>query len=257
MGGKIVTGYEVKSTITKGNTIVAVDTLNTKTGKLETQEGDYFFSTMPVQELVAGMDANVPDNVKEVAAGLMYRDFVYAGVLVKKMAVETLKDNWIYIQEKNVKVARMQIYNNWGPYMVNDPDTVWLGLEYFCDKGDEIWNLTDEEVQKLAIRELVEMKLVYAADVLDSAVQRMEKTYPAYFGTYNRFDTIREYLDGYTNLFLIGRNGMHKYNNADHSMLTAMTAIDNIVLNSTIKKNIWEINTDQDYQEKIDPNEKF
>ena len=249
MGGKIVTQCEVKSIFTDLNNVAAIEVRNTQTGKLEILRGEYFFSTMPVQELIASINGNVPANVKEVAEGLMYRDFVYAGILVKKMAVETLKDNWIYIQEKNVKVARMQIYNNWGPYMVKDPNTVWLGLEYFCNKGDEIWKLSDQEIQELAVKELLEMKLIHAEDVLDRTTQRMEKTYPAYFGTYNRFDIIREYLDGYTNLFLVGRNGMHKYNNSDHSMLTAMTAVDNIIINSTDKKNIWNINTEQDYHE--------
>jgi protoporphyrinogen oxidase len=249
MGGKIVTQCEVKNILTDGNLINAVEVLHIQTGLQETLSGEYFFSTMPVQELVAGIDGNVPADVKEVAAGLMYRDFVYAGILVKRMAVEPLKDNWIYIQEKNVKVARMQIYNNWGPYMVSDPDTVWLGMEYFCNKGDEIWNLSDREIQNLAVKELLEMELIHAEDVLDTTTQRMEKTYPAYFGTYNRFDTIREYLDGYINLFLVGRNGMHKYNNADHSMLTAMTAVDNIINKSADKKNIWNINTEQDYHE--------
>ena len=249
MGGRIVTQCEVKNIFTDHNNVTAIEARHTQTGKLEMLRGEYFFSTMAVQELIACIDGNIPGNVKEVAEGLMYRDFVYAGVLVKKMAVETLKDNWIYIQEKNVKVARMQIYNNWGPYMVKDPNTVWLGLEYFCNKGDEIWALSDIEIQELAVKELLEMKLIHAEDVLDKTTQRMEKTYPAYFGTYNRFDIIREYLDGYANLFLVGRNGMHKYNNSDHSMLTAMTAVDNIVINSTDKKNIWSINTEQDYHE--------
>lgn len=249
MGGEILTGCEVKNIFIEGNTITAVEALHVQSGRLQTLSGEYFFSTMPVQELIASINGTVPAVVKEVAEGLMYRDFVYVGVLVKKMAVEPLKDNWIYIQEKNVKVARMQIYNNWGPYMVNDPDTVWLGLEYFCNKGDEIWKLSDGEIQNMAVNELLEMELIYAEDVLDSTTQRMEKTYPAYFGTYNRFDVIRDYLDNYPNLFLIGRNGMHKYNNADHSMLTAMTAVDNIIINSADKKNIWNINTEQDYHE--------
>lgn len=249
MGGRIITQCEVKNIFTEGNAVTYIEAIHIQTGQPETLTGEYFFSTMPVQELIAAFDGNVPESVKEVAEGLMYRDFVYAGVLVKKMAVETLKDNWIYIQEKNVKVARMQIYNNWGPYMVNDPGTVWLGLEYFCNKGDEIWKLSDQEIQSMAVKELLEMKLIFADDVLDTTTQRMEKTYPAYFGTYNRFDIIREYLDGYANLFLVGRNGMHKYNNSDHSMLTAMTAVDNIIINSTDKKNIWNINTEQDYHE--------
>jgi protoporphyrinogen oxidase len=249
MGGKIVKHYEVKHILTDGDTISGIKALNTQTGQLEQLEGDYFISTMPIQELITGIQGPVSEEVKKVAAGLMYRDFIYAGVLVKKMAVETLKDSWIYIQEKNVKVARMQIYNNWGPYMINDPDTVWLGLEYFCTKGDAIWKMNDEEIKKLAVQELISMDLVYAEDVLDSTVNRMEKTYPAYFGTYDRFSVIQQYLDHFANLFLVGRNGMHKYNNADHSMLTAMVAVDNIVAGITSKENLWAINTEQEYHE--------
>ena len=249
MGGEVLKQREVKRIITNANAVIALEVLNTQTGQLETFKGDHFFSTMPVQELVAGITGNIPDNVRLVAKGLEYRDFVYAAILVKKMAVGNLKDNWIYIQEKNVKVARIQLYNNWGSNMVKDPNTSWLGLEYFCNKGDEIWNLDDEEIREMAIKELVEMKLVYRGDIIDSTVQRMEKAYPSYTGSYHQFDSIREYLDGFRNLFLIGRNGMHKYNNADHSMLTAMTAVDNIIANSTKKENIWSINTEQDYHE--------
>lgn len=249
MGGRIVKNYDVKHLQTDGDQITGVEALNTTTGQIEQLEGDYFISTMPVQELIAGLKANVPAEVKEVAAGLLYRDFVYAGVLVKKMSIETPKDSWIYIQERDVKVARMQVYNNWGPYMVADPNTVWLGLEYFCTKGDEIWNLNDDQVEKLAVEELIKMELITAEDVLDSKVNRMEKTYPAYFGTYDRFEEIQKYLENFSNLFLVGRNGMHKYNNTDHSMLTAMVAVDNIEAGMLSKDNLWEINTEQEYHE--------
>jgi protoporphyrinogen oxidase len=249
LGGKIVNHYDVKHIHTDGEKITGIEALNTQTGQLESLEGDYFISTMPIQELIAGIKGNVPEEVKEVAAGLIYRDFVYAGVLVKKMTMETPRDSWIYIQEKDVKVARMQVYNNWGPYMVADPNTVWLGLEYFCTKGDAIWNMNDEAIKQLAVSELIKMNLVTAEDVLDSTVNRMEKTYPAYFGTYDRFDVIQTYLDRFSNLFLVGRNGMHKYNNADHSMLTAMVAVDNICAGILSKDNLWAINTEQEYHE--------
>jgi protoporphyrinogen oxidase len=133
--------------------------------------------------------------------------------------------------------------------MVKDPGTVWLGLEYFCTQEDEFWKLEDKDLINIAIDELVKIDLVQKKDVLDSTVIRMTKTYPAYLGTYNRFQIIRQYVDRFPNLFLIGRNGMHKYNNADHSMLTAMAAVDNIIANNLNKNNIWEINTGQDYQE--------
>lgn len=249
LGGRIVSNYDVKHIHTDGEKITGIEALNTQTGQLESLEGDYFISTMPIQELIAGIQGEVPAEVKEVAEGLIYRDFVYVGVLVKKMTMDTPKDSWIYIQEKDVKVARMQVYNNWGPYMVADPNTVWLGLEYFCTKGDAIWNRSDEEIKKLAAEELVKMDLILAEDVLDSTANRMEKTYPAYFGTYERFDVVRNYLDGFVNLFLVGRNGMHKYNNTDHSMLTAMVAVDNIETGVLTKENLWKINTEQEYHE--------
>jgi len=249
MGGKILSNRAVKQIFPTGNMVTSVEVQDTKTGFSETFAGDYFFSTMPVKELISAISATVPEDVKTVAEGLVYRDFIYTGILVKKVAISNLKDNWIYIQEKKVNVARIQIYNNWGPYMVRDRDTVWLGLEYFCSKGDHIWNLSDKEIKKMAVDELAKMKLIQAEDVIDSTVERMEKTYPSYTGSYNQFHIIRDYLDRYSNLFLVGRNGMHKYNNADHSMLTAMTAVDNILANTTNKQNIWDINTEQEYQE--------
>lgn len=133
--------------------------------------------------------------------------------------------------------------------MVADSQKVWLGLEYFCNEGDALWRRTDAELLDLGRRELTSIGIIDAADVLDGTVQRMEKTYPAYFGTYEKFDTIRGFVDQFENLFLIGRNGMHRYNNQDHSMLTAMTAVDNIVEGVTSKANLWEVNTEQDYHE--------
>ncbi|MEK7795159.1 MAG: hypothetical protein AAB353_11545, partial [Candidatus Hydrogenedentota bacterium] len=186
----------------------------------------------------------------------VYRDFITAGLLVKKLRVrpsnadqELIPDNWIYIQEPDVKLGRLQIFNNWSPWMVKDPGTIWLGLEYFCDEGDDLWSMSDAEFAAFAARELAQIAIIDANDVLDSVVIRMPKTYPAYFGAYERFDVIREYLDPIENLFLIGRNGMHKYNNQDHSMLTAMIAVDNIAAGNTRKDNIWAVNTEEEYHE--------
>lgn len=259
MGGQILMNQEVKSIRTDEHTVTAIEAVNTVTNEISVLEGDYFFSTMPVQELIAGMNGAVPENVQEVASGLQYRDFITVGVLLKKMpppgerveenSKRILPDTWIYIQEKDVKVGRLQIFNNWSPYMVKDPDTVWVGMEYFCYKGDEFWSLTDQEIQATAIAELEKMGLADVEDALDSTVLRMEKTYPAYFGSYQRFEEIRAFTDNFENLFLVGRNGMHKYNNSDHSMLTAMVAVDNIIASVTSKANIWEINTEQEYHE--------
>jgi protoporphyrinogen oxidase len=253
-GGKVYLFQDVQRIYVSEGKVQSVVTVNSKTGQTGTWEGDYFFSTMPVQELVAGMGEELPGEVKEVAAGLLYRDFINVGILLKRMSTEKgekleLKDNWIYIQERDVMVGRLMIYNNWGGGMIKDQNTTWIGMEYFCNKTDELWSRSDEAIQRLAIGELVKMDLARAEDVLDSTVQRMEKTYPAYFGTYDRFDVVRKYTDQFENLFLIGRNGMHKYNNSDHSSLCAMVAVDNIVAGVTTKDNLWAINTEHEYHE--------
>ena len=259
MGGTILMRHEVKAVLTDGAAIAAVRALDNRTGEVHEFEGNYFFSTMTVQELIAGMGPEVPGNVREVAAGLQFRDFITVGILLKKMlqpdakpgdaGKRALPDTWIYIQEKDVKVGRLQIFNNWSPSMVKDPDTVWLGMEYFCNESDGFWQQPDEAIRDMAIGELDKMGLARTEDVLDSTVLRMEKTYPAYFGTFERFGEVREFVDGFSNLFLVGRNGMHKYNNSDHSMLTAMVAVDNIVAGIPSKENLWAINTEQEYHE--------
>jgi protoporphyrinogen oxidase len=258
MGGKIYLNQDVTQICQAEGAIEAVTTIDSVTGEVRTWDGNYFFSTMPVQELVAGLDGQVPADVKEVAAGLQYRDFINVGILLKQLSARNkqgeyekleLKDNWIYIQERDVKVGRLMIYNNWGAGMIADPSTTWIGMEYFCNKTDDFWALDDEAIKLVAIGELEKMELARVGDVLDVTVKRMEKTYPAYFGTYDQFDKIRAYTDRFANLFLVGRNGMHKYNNADHSMLTAMVAVDNIIAGVTAKANLWSINTEQEYHE--------
>jgi protoporphyrinogen oxidase len=258
-GGQILMHQDVQSILSENHTITGIEAANSQTGETTVVEGDYFFSTMPVQELIAGLKAVVPPAVQEVAAGLQYRDFITVGVLLRKMpppdekssknAKKILPDTWIYIQERDVKVGRLQIFNNWSPYMVKDANTVWVGMEYFCNKGDDFWSMSDEEIKATAFTELTKMDLATAEDLLDSTVLRVEKTYPAYFGTYSRFGEIRAFTDQFVNLFLVGRNGMHKYNNSDHSMLTAMVAVDNIAEGVTTKGNIWSINTEQEYHE--------
>jgi protoporphyrinogen oxidase len=162
---------------------------------------------------------------------------------------DIIPDHWIYVQERDVRLGRMQIFNNWSPYMVKNKDNVWIGLEYFCNEGDNLWSQSDPELILFAISELIKMDIIEEKDVLDSIVIRVPKTYPAYFGTYDQFHVIRAFIDKFENLFLIGRNGMHRYNNQDHSMLAAMTAVDNIVNNRKSKDNIWDINTESKYHE--------
>lgn len=257
-GGKILMHQDVEQLTQTNNRIVSVTSVNSRTGEKQSFEADYFFSTMPVQELISGLSGEIPQEVREVAAGLQYRDFITVGVLLKELNAVgrhgkprplNLKDNWIYIQESDVKVGRLQLFHNWSPYMVKDPSHRWVGMEYFCNETDDFWKMPDEAIRDLAIKELTTIGLARKEDVLDAVVLRMEKTYPAYFGTYNRFDLVRAFTDKIPNLFLIGRNGMHKYNNSDHSMLTAMVAVDNIVNGITDKSNLWQINTEQEYHE--------
>jgi protoporphyrinogen oxidase len=252
-GGEIHFGIKIDRLNMEGKKVISVEGVN-EAGERFTYKGDYFFSTMPVRDLIRAISTPVPDEVTEVAEGLMYRDFITVGLLANKLSVtekdgSPLKDNWIYIQEPDVVVGRLQIFNNWSPWLVGSKDKVWIGLEYFCNDTDPLWKLSDEEMAKFAVAEIARIVILKAEDVEDSHVVHVPKTYPAYFGSYDRFDVIRNYLDGFENLFLVGRNGMHKYNNQDHSMLTAMTAVENIVNGVTTKDNIWAINTEMEYHE--------
>jgi len=261
-GGEIHQGIQIdrihRGANTKGaNTVSSIEG-TTESGQRVAFAGDYFISSMPVRDLVRALAATapgqVPAEVIEVAEGLMYRDFITVGLLASRLAVKEkdgsrLKDNWIYIQEPDVMVGRLQIFNNWSPWLVSDSQKVWIGLEYFCNDTDDLWKLSDGEMSAFAIAEIAKIGILKAEDVEDSHVVRVPKTYPAYFGSYDRFDVIRNYLDGIQNLFLVGRNGMHKYNNQDHSMLTAMTAVENIVNGVVGKDNIWAINTEMEYHE--------
>jgi protoporphyrinogen oxidase len=252
-GGEIRMGWKVDRIHCEGDRVVSIDAVN-RAGERQTLAGDYFFSTMPMRELVSALDAPVPANVREVSDGLQYRDFITVGLLADRLKVQEtdgglLKDTWIYVQEPDVLLGRLQIFNNWSPYLVADPTKVWIGLEYFCYDTDELWKMEDAELMKYAIAEVAKIGILNAEDVSDGHVVRVPKTYPAYFGTYNRFDELREFTDSFENLFLVGRNGMHKYNNQDHSMLTAMTVVDGIVAGKVEKSVLWSINTEQEYHE--------
>jgi protoporphyrinogen oxidase len=252
-GGEILLGWRATRLFVEGDTITAVEAVS-DTGQRRRFDADYVFSTMPVRELIDAIDTPIPSEVREVSDGLQYRDFITVGLLVDHLTVREadggrLKDNWIYIQEPDVLVGRLQIFNNWSPYMVADPSKTWIGLEYFCYQTDALWKMADEDLKKFAIAEVEKIGILRACDVTDAHVVRVPKTYPAYFGTYDRFHVIREFLDHYHNLYLVGRNGMHKYNNQDHSMLTAMTAVDNILAGVRDKDNVWSINTEMEYHE--------
>ena len=258
-GGEIHLMHRAIGLKADNNKVIEIKIEDQMTGEVNTQKGDYFFSTMPVKELIEYFDGNVPQQVKEVAQGLLYRDFITVGLLLRKLKIRNdtkiktinnnIPDNWIYIQERDVKLARLQIFNNWSPYMVKDVHTVWIGLEYVCNEGDMLWNKSDGDLSEFAAGELSKIGIIDKEDVLDSIVIRMPKTYPAYFGSYEQFDMIRNFTDMFENLFLIGRNGMHRYNNQDHSMLTAMAAVENIISNIRSKENIWNINAEKEYHE--------
>jgi protoporphyrinogen oxidase len=218
-------------------------------GSEQRYEADAFISTMPVRDLVLALEPAAPRPVREVAGALEYRDFITVGILYRKLKPDSVPDNWIYIQEPGVKVGRLQIFNNWSPYMVADADTTWIGLEYFCREGDELWTLSDAALLELGKAEMRKLRLAEPADFLDGLVLRSPKAYPGYYGAYARFHEIRAYLDAIPNLFLVGRNGMHRYNNQDHSMLSARLAVDAILAGSTDKSRIWQVNIDDEYHE--------
>ena len=257
-GGEIAVRRAVVRIALEGGRVVAVDVRDDASGRVDTLPCDYAISSMPVKDLVACLDPPPPVAVREIAARLPYRDFIVVGLVVRKTAIGAAPspgrtavppDTWMYIQEPDVRIGRLQVFNNWSPALVADPDTVWLGCEYFCAEGDDLWSHSDAGLLALAKGELQQIGLVYAADVLDGIVVRVPKAYPAYVGAYEQFDVVRAWLDAIPNLFLVGRNGMHKYNNQDHSMLTAKAAVEAIAAGRSDKAALWAINVDDDYLE--------
>ena len=257
-GGEIRHGFRVVGVNMREGRVCTVRVQAEVSGAREDLACDYFFSTMPVRELVAMVEPAPPPGVREVASGLCYRDFLTVGILLDRLHVlekgkppqTSVRDNWIYVQDAGVQVGRIQIFNNWSPYLAADHErTVWIGLEYFVGRGDDLWRMPDEELVRLAVRELERIGFARAADVRDSCVLRVPDAYPAYFGSYARFDEIRRWVTGIPNLFCVGRNGMHRYNNQDHSMLTAMMAVDNIAAGREDDSAIWDVNMEMVYGE--------
>lgn len=256
LGGKIyfntsVTGLRGDG----GDRLVALDLLHHSDGKVSTIEGDYFISTMPVRELVGGITGiPLPASVREIAGQLEYRDFIIVGILTSGLSPEntsdSLDDNWLYIQDNQVMAGRVQLFHNWSSYLVKDPAKSWIGVEYFCHQRDNFWQSDDEVIKETAIREMEMIGILQKEQVLDAVVVKVPKAYPSYYGAYSRMGEVREALDKIENLYLIGRNGMHRYNNTDHSMLTAMEAVGNIVSGRKDKSNIWDINVGDEYHEK-------
>lgn len=257
MGGEVKMNCPVVKINEVSGKIESVDYM--ENGERKTLSGDIFISSMPVKDLLDSF--NNPDKeMKEIADGLPYRDFITVGLLVDKLKIQNktniktvnniVPDCWIYVQDTSVKLGRIQIFNNWSPYMVKDFEKyVWIGLEYFCDEGDKYWNMSDEDFIEFAKGELEKIGVIDKNDVVDSHREKVKKAYPAYFDTYNRIDELISYLNGFENLYCVGRNGQHRYNNMDHSMVTAFETVNAIVNNTSDKSPIWNVNTEEEYHE--------
>ena len=259
MGGTIIKGAKVTKLHKDENNMLTGLTYE-KDGAEQEMSGDVIISSMPVKDLVGGMN-DVPETPARIAKGLPYRDYMTLGVLVPKIKLKNktkmktvgniVPDCWVYVQDRRVKMGRFQIYNNWSPYMVKDLEhTVWIGLEYFVNEGDEFWNMTEDAFSKFVVDEMVKLGLIDSADeVLDSHMERVKKAYPAYFDIYDEMDTLIEYLNTIPNLYCVGRNGQHRYNNIDHSMVTSFEAVKNILSGEADKSNVWNVNTEKEYHE--------
>ena len=258
-GVEIKRGYQVKKIIKENGKIKSVICLHD--GKEEEFIGEIFISSMTLKDLVENIEKErAPENILDIASHLPYRDFITIGILVDKLKITnetTIKtlgnivpDCWIYVQEPDVKMGRIQIFNNWSPYLLEDPEhTVWIGVEYFFTEGDEYWNMSEKEFIDFAAGELEKMGIIKKSDVKDSHREKVKKAYPAYFDTYSRIDELIAYLNKFDNLYCVGRNGQHRYNNMDHSTMTAMEAAHNIINGIKDKSNVWNVNTDKEYHE--------
>ena len=266
LGGIIIMNAEVKNvvkalfdeTTDAGQKVTGVKYI--KDGQEVYLEGDVVISSMPLKDLVVGMN-DVPEDVHRVAVGLPYRDYMTLGVLVSKIKLKNetnmttvsniVPDCWVYVQDRNVKMGRFQIYNNWSPYLVADlENTVWIGLEYFCQEGDDFWNQTEDQFAALGIEEMVKIGIIESKDVvLDYHMEKVKKAYPAYFDTYDEIDKVVDYINTIDNLYCVGRNGQHRYNNLDHSMVTSFETVKNILNGVKDKANIWSVNTEKEYHE--------
>ena len=259
-GGQVRTQAEVVKILVENGQVAGVE-YRKPDGTTERVACDFLLSTMPVKDLVAAMEGiAVPADVQRIARELPYRDFITVGLCVKKLKIknqtkirtwqERVPDTWIYVQERDVKVGRLQIFNNWSPYLVKDyENTMWIGLEYFCTEGDALWQMDREAFIQMAIDEMVRIGMLEREDVVDACQVKVKKAYPAYYGSYSEFDAVRRFLDGIGHLYCIGRNGQHRYNNMDHSMLSAMECVRNIQAGISSKENIWAVNTEKTYHE--------
>jgi protoporphyrinogen oxidase len=262
LGGRIHLKHRVVGIEREEFRVTGIRVRDEDTGSVRLVPCDNLISTIPVCDLTVFLDA-ADSAVARIARGLPYRDFMTAGLLLRRMTGPAIEhdavsrngmppDNWIYIQEPDVKIGRLQVFNNWSPGMVADPSTIWLGLEYFCGEGDDLWSMHDSRFIDFAAGELERIGLISRRDVMDGTLVRVPKAYPAYFGAYSEFGKVREYLNRFSNLYPVGRNGMHRYNNQDHSMLAANRAVDSIINHGRGKEEIWDVNTENEYHEAVD-----
>jgi len=244
-GGQVLLNAEVVRICREGSRVTGV--VIRRNGVEELIAGSDFITSMSVRELVERME-DAPAPVVEAASSLKYRDFLTVCLIIDQ--ADLFPDNWIYVHEPDVKVGRIQNFKNWSPDMVPDQSKTSLGLEYFCNEGDELWNMADADLVELGTQELARMGLAQRADVIDGCVHRVEKSYPVYDSTYREhLNHVRGFIESLDNLVTIGRNGLHRYNNQDHAMMTGILAVRNVVLGE--RNDLWSVNTDGEYHEEI------
>jgi protoporphyrinogen oxidase len=261
-GGEIHVNTSVEGLVTEGQSVVAVKVRRMDGGATHEEEipCDAFMSSMPIRHLARAFGDACPFDAGQVASHLQYRHFLTAGLLLSRLPSGTtgknlaqeLPDNWIYIQDQGMLAGRCQIFNNWSPYLVSDPNKIWIGLEYFLDREDLLWRASEDHVLELARREAEQVGLARAQDVEDGCVIRAPFAYPAYFGAYAQLDRVQDWVSGFENVALIGRNGLHRYNNQDHSMLSAMKAVENLHQGNPLGDGVWDINAERVYHEEKD-----
>jgi len=261
LGGQIHLRQRIVGLERDGSRVTALNVCDEAGSLVRRIACDHFVSTLPVRDLIAFLSPE-DAQISTIAQGLPYRDFMTVGLLVRRMKCRSGRgrelpgngmppDNWIYIQEPDVRIGRLQVFNNWSPALVADPKSIWLGLEYFCKEGDDLWSMNDGRFIDFAATELETIGLIDRQDVMDGTLVRVPKAYPAYSGAYRDFEKLRAYLDQFSNLYPIGRNGMHRYNNQDHSMLAANGAVTSIIGSGAGKSEIWRINSEDAYHEEI------
>ncbi len=242
-GGRVTLGCRVTAILHDGSRVNAVET--TRDGRTVVESASHVISTMPMRQLVHALAPAAPEEVRAAADRLSYRDFLTVALILDQRDV--FPDNWIYVHDPRVRVGRIQNFKNWSPEMVPDPSQTCLGLEYFCHEGDGVWTMPDRDLVALAGRDLATIGLAQADRIVDGVVVRMRKAYPVYDEGYEAaIEIVKRYLERFDNLQLIGRNGMHKYNNQDHSMLTAILAVRNMFGE---RHDLWAVNADEAYHE--------